>query len=99
MYRCNNVPYFCRIIKIKNVVQKVFGSKFHITFPNRRRREDSTCGIGIWPTNQSEKYQTMGVDVRASYYSDVSVLLIMFQKRFLHQEIKIKILNFGIGIK
>lgn len=63
---------FCSFIKIKNIVQKIFGSKFHITFPNRRRREDSTCGIGIWPTNQNERYQTLGVDVRASYYSDVS---------------------------
>lgn len=57
------------------MVQKIFGSKFHITFPNRRRREDSTCGVGVWPTNQQNRYQTLGVDVRISYHSDVSNMI------------------------
>ena len=64
--------YYCRFIKVKNIVQKVFGSKFHISFPKRRRQEDSTCGIGIWPTTQNNRFQTLGVDVRVPYNEEVS---------------------------
>lgn len=84
---------FCSFIKIKNIVQRVFGSKFHITFPNRRRREDSTCGIGIWPTNQNERYQTLGVDVRASYYSDVSDAIDYVLISFFIIKLKVKFLE------
>lgn len=60
---------------MKNIILKIFGSKFHITFPNRRRRDDSTCGIGVWPTNQNKRYETLGVDLQVSYNSDVSFSL------------------------
>ncbi|XP_061168901.1 uncharacterized protein LOC133178169 [Saccostrea echinata] len=58
-------------IKTKNIIQKIFGSKFHITFPKRRRVEDSTCGVGVWPTNTNGRYQTLGVDVRIGYNADI----------------------------
>ncbi|XP_062572081.1 uncharacterized protein LOC134234050 [Saccostrea cucullata] len=58
-------------IKTKNIIQKIFGSKFHIKFPKRRRNEDSTCGVGVWPTNTNGRYQTLGVDVRIGYLADI----------------------------
>ncbi|XP_061168902.1 uncharacterized protein LOC133178171 [Saccostrea echinata] len=58
-------------IKTRDIVQKVFGSKFHVKFPKRRRNEDPSCGIGVWPSTMNGIYQTKGVDVRASFYSDI----------------------------
>ncbi|XP_062614230.1 uncharacterized protein LOC134275967, partial [Saccostrea cucullata] len=58
-------------IKTKNIIQRIFGSKFHITFPKRRRVEDTTCGVGVWPTNTNGIHQTLGVDVRIGYNAEI----------------------------
>lgn len=85
---------------MKNVTQKIFGSKFHITFPNHRRRQDSTCGVGVWPTNQNEKYQTIGVDVQVTEYSDVSYCFDIFENKeaffFFYNVNKICLLSIAI---
>ncbi|KAK3093639.1 hypothetical protein FSP39_018327 [Pinctada imbricata] len=49
--------------KAKSLVEKVFGPKFHMDFPARRRNEVPECGQGIWPTTSNGKYSTLGVDV------------------------------------
>ncbi|XP_069134802.1 uncharacterized protein [Argopecten irradians] len=51
------------IIKAKSMIQKIFGPKFNIKFPTRRREEDATCGQGVWPTDSAGMYNTTGVDV------------------------------------
>ncbi|KAK3094096.1 hypothetical protein FSP39_024081 [Pinctada imbricata] len=53
------------VIKAKSLVEKVFGPKFHVNFPSRRRDPVSDCGQGVWPTTTNGKYSTEGVDVLA----------------------------------
>ncbi|XP_069134862.1 uncharacterized protein [Argopecten irradians] len=51
------------IIKAKSMIQKIFGPKFNIKFPTRRREEDAKCGQGVWPTDSAGLYKTTGVNV------------------------------------
>ncbi|XP_053407458.1 uncharacterized protein LOC123547213 isoform X2 [Mercenaria mercenaria] len=47
----------------KSLVQKVFGPKFHRSFPTERRKGKGGCKDGVWPTTTQDTYQTTGVDL------------------------------------
>ncbi|XP_060074374.1 uncharacterized protein LOC132554093 [Ylistrum balloti] len=59
------------IIKAKSMIQKIFGPKFNIKFPTRRREENAQCGQGVWPTTTAGLYKTTGVDVHLNRGSKV----------------------------
>ena len=62
---------FDSVIKAKSLVEKVFGPKFHVDFPSRRRDIAGDCGQGLWPTDTNGKYTTLGVDVLAKEGEEV----------------------------
>ncbi|XP_033747032.1 uncharacterized protein LOC117332256 [Pecten maximus] len=59
------------IIKAKSMIQKIFGPKFNIKFPTRRREENAQCGQGVWPTDTAGMYKTTGVDVHLNRGSKI----------------------------
>ena len=60
---CTHIVCSFSIEDGKSKIQKVFGPKFHLSFPTKRRPEDKKCKAGTFPTDTDGRYKTKGVDL------------------------------------